>query len=50
MASPNLKRLKHDAVAKAIAGLTTVEEVLRVTKVETVADNEETNQQPQSQE
>jgi type IV pilus assembly protein PilB len=50
MASPNLKRLKHDAVSKAIAGLTTVEEVLRVTKVETVADNEETNQQPQSQE
>ncbi len=50
MASPNLKRLKHDAVSKAIAGLTTVEEVLRVTKVEAVADNEETNQQPQSQE
>ena len=47
MASPNLKRLKYDAVSKAIAGLTTVEEVLRVTKVETVADNEETNQQPQ---
>jgi type IV pilus assembly protein PilB len=50
MASPNLKRLKHDAVSKAIAGLTTVEEVLRVTKVETVADNEDTNPQPQSQE
>jgi type IV pilus assembly protein PilB len=47
MASPHLKRLKYDAVSKAIAGLTTVEEVLRVTKVETVADNEETNQQPQ---
>jgi hypothetical protein len=42
--------LKYDAVSKAIAGLTTVEEVLRVTKVEMVADNEETNQQPQSQE
>jgi hypothetical protein len=37
-------------VSKAIAGLTTVEEVLRVTKVEMVADNEDTDQQPQSQE
>ncbi len=38
--SSNLKRLKFDAIAKAIAGLTTVEEVLRVTKVDTVSANE----------
>jgi type IV pilus assembly protein PilB len=48
--SPNFKRLKFDAVSKAIAGFTTVEEVLRVTKVDAVAANEETNQQPQAQE
>jgi general secretion pathway protein E len=48
--SPNFKRLKFDAVSKAIAGFTTVEEVLRVTKVDAVAANEETNEQPQAQE
>jgi type II secretory ATPase GspE/PulE/Tfp pilus assembly ATPase PilB-like protein len=47
--SPNLTRLKTDAIAKAVAGLTTVEEVLRVTKVDSVAVNEEMSNQTQEQ-
>ncbi|MDP6962802.1 MAG: GspE/PulE family protein [Planctomycetota bacterium] len=43
--SSNLHPLKSDAIEKAIAGLTTVEEVLRVTKVDSVAVNAETNTQ-----
>ncbi|MFT7517278.1 MAG: type IV pilus assembly protein PilB [Myxococcota bacterium] len=46
-ASPNLKPLKFDAISKAIGGLTTVEEVLRVTKVDGIAVNEEITSESQ---